>query len=765
MSINAVSKGVDQLSSSERAVLDEILSLARVEGVVTGVFINSEAWDLRPLVLDQGRLSVIRLLAPVRTPESSVATDLIKTLEQVFSLHLPRHLQPKIGFQAGKIWFSRPFVKQTLVDILSPFENTGPMFSASSLRPLFALLQELFKAGFAHGNLSLSNLTLDQNQLIPLDVCLHNLPTGGRSEADLEALQKILNLFRFEDCSPALVAEMLAIGSSSRAPLVKLEDILSKLSQDVSPAFKQEHNQLASPVAEQPKVQARGKLIKESVVLPLPAKEPKAVTPPPAQESLQHKLLAKVSDFSLSRYLNANFGQRRTQLIWGGVMIGFFGIAIIASGGLGFFSKTSNQAYYQKLWLSQNQEKQALVAEAALADPFSAAIDAIRAAALLGKSAQQSRAEILKLAFDERWFKKLSSADRKTVLSIALGTLIPAQMKEIAPFQKLYPGVLLALAGSVSLDNPGAMFADIPLEKFAELPEPFLSAFQVLMQLGVRQLQQLPARAYAHLVLGDANLNTFGNYFIATADEQRLRLQLKAVLVFFEQNPAMATAFEEFLAASGLPLQGIFNWFVADQTAQWVRAQPLQRVSILAGTVPPTQLALEQLIDLLQFPQREIRDQAARELSKSTLSKDYQSLLLVLASDENRLTRAQGIFLVSALQVPDEEAFAFLARWFSGEPDPDTVFLILLSRSRIAKPAPFDIEGARYLIDRQWQAATEELAELVRHPEPLARALAYSRLDPKRAADLKILKAQLSADSSERMRQQIKDKLQSAGIK
>ena len=77
------------------------------------------------------------------------------------------------------------------------------------------------------------------------------------------------------------------------------------------------------------------------------------------------------------------------------------------------------------------------------------------------------------------------------------------------------------------------------------------------------------------------------------------------------------------------------------------------------------------------------------------------------------------------------------------------ILLLLLARSGYDSTDTFNLEAARYLRRNQWTATTEMLKLLAQHPEPLARTLAYTRLDPRDDAQKKILQERISAEKDQ----------------
>jgi hypothetical protein len=122
---------------------------------------------------------------------------------------------------------------------------------------------------------------------------------------------------------------------------------------------------------------------------------------------------------------------------------------------------------------------------------------------------------------------------------------------------------------------------------------------------------------------------------------------------------------------------------------------------------------------------------------------------MVLAGDQNRLTRDQTVALLSALSLDAPKRIPFIASWFELKPSPEMVVLVLLARSNKDSSDLFNLEAARYLRKAQWSASTEMLQIMARHPEPLARSLAYAKLTTRDPAQKAILQARVSEETDQ----------------
>ena len=89
------------------------------------------------------------------------------------------------------------------------------------------------------------------------------------------------------------------------------------------------------------------------------------------------------------------------------------------------------------------------------------------------------------------------------------------------------------------------------------------------------------------------------------------------------------------------------------------------------------------------------------------------------------------------------------------------MFHILLSRIKYQEGDSLSIASARYLRkNRGWSASFKDLAPMARHPESLARGLAYTRLNPSEKRERDILVKSMSQESVESLKKLLASKLE-----
>ena len=197
------------------------------------------------------------------------------------------------------------------------------------------------------------------------------------------------------------------------------------------------------------------------------------------------------------------------------------------------------------------------------------------------------------------------------------------------------------------------------------------------------------------------------------------------------------------------------RWFEEDESVGWMASAASQRLAIMMGDLRG--LPLQQLVDLLRSPLKPLRAEAVRQLSERYPAE--KGALTYLASAISALSRFQTVSLVAALAQTGEAQFSFVQSWFESGPEPEDVLGLLLARANVKELDPFNVEAARYLNLQTIKLSRKQIEQLVTHPEPLARALAYSQLRLSEPSDRKLLESMAQVEPSARLRGELMERL------
>jgi hypothetical protein len=248
------------------------------------------------------------------------------------------------------------------------------------------------------------------------------------------------------------------------------------------------------------------------------------------------------------------------------------------------------------------------------------------------------------------------------------------------------------------------------------------------------------------------------------SDPARLLAKVSVILpVVSASEPASAELVSAFVERGG-ELSTIIGWFDLEELAGWSKLRSSEKLSLLLGNVPETGMTQARLADLLTFPLDAVRQQAIIKVAEILKGQDVQRLLVTLATPSNGLTREQIISLLSALKLPAQNRTPFISAWFDLKPSPEAVLLILLSRSNVDSSDVFNLEAARYLRRSDWSASIDILKLLSLHPEPLARVIAYGRLNPSVDTERSVLLERQLSESNESCLKVLKEKINSTKV-
>jgi hypothetical protein len=399
------------------------------------------------------------------------------------------------------------------------------------------------------------------------------------------------------------------------------------------------------------------------------------------------------------------------------------------------------------------------VARSAAVDRDPAAINTILEDVRSGATRQGFNSFIVKACYRSPWIEEFSRSDVKTIIALTVAPGLPEALVDLPPLASLHPAIIVAIAAQLTPAAADGKLNSIGLERMLPLGDPEGEAFEKLRAIGVTSMGEPAAIALAQLITGTATTAAY-DALIGTSGEVASTLERIAVaLPLVIAKPALA---EQLLAAirdRGGDLGNVLSWFEIDDLVGWGKVPAAARLLLLLQQVPSASLSVSHYADLLKFPLATVRHKAALELKGRFLREVDAPLLMLLQSEQNRLSREQTVALVSGLTLEQQKRAPFIALWFQMQPPPDTVLLVLLGRAGVGGDDLFNLEAARFLKKSSWQSSTELLKLLVQHPEPLARTLAYARLDPGVPEQRAILQTRISSESDKSLLKLVTTKL------
>lgn len=762
----------DALTPEQREVFDSYKRWLPPGGVCVNVLIGPNDWDLRPLLLEQGRVWLYRF-----SPELPDATrnHLIADLEG-FAV-IPHWSMRVVALpNSSRFLTVRPFFQATVSDQIRSGELDSPDDRLRVAQGIIEQVGSLMRRNLVHGHVSLKNACVVDGRVVFMDprlAMLANLrdeftapelsPTHEpESTVDMYGLGRCLKLLMaasLDEDQQGLVDQLLLPSARQRPAFATVREAFS-----------------GSPVRSEsaPAASARaagaigsGRLINRSGAQ---SSASQSMDPgPEAKRRPRDTPSIKLPE--LPRAKAIKYGAAGLAIIIASLTIlhvkypaTYYELAHTVP-----FLASDRNADYEAAWMSGEKNKMREVARAAVVFREPAAENTIVTDVMNGSKPQNVNVAMMRQAFDSLWFDELSRRDVRAVLALTLQPLVPEGVIDLPRLDTLHPAVILAVASQVRSREPVPQLKAVPVKALAELPEPVGPIFDALADLGVATMGDPEAIGLASIVSGTPSPEAIEAYIgTSSGDEDPQKLaaelprtlaRLALVLPIIGNNEAVAKDLAAALRDRSPALGQAVGWFDIEELAKWDKVSAVTKLRLVLGKFPSEKLTLEQYADLLLFPLPDIRKEAARVLSE-VLPKNLGNMITFLSGDQNRFTREQNVALLAAMPLKPETGVSFLsATWFKLNPDPDAVILLLISRSNLPSDDVYNLEFARYLKKVEWQAPTEILRLLSRHPEPLVRSLAYSRLDPSVPEQLAALKERAVNEKDEMLRKSVQQRL------
>ncbi len=729
----------ESLGTVQREILRGYSRFFPAGAVCVNVMLGEEPWDIRPLVLLNGKVHIVRFSMTLEEQRAqSIATDL-----EGFSQIIRNGQRVQFLPGEGRFVVIRPFEATTLKEDLEKGVLSGSPALQEVVRSLISIVSDLSRRSLAHGHISPANISRVGSDLVLLDPilgALHHtsdifLPPDSalgavpKPGADLYSLGRLIKILLGDALSPrqsAVVEQLLSSSPRERPPLV-----------EVAVAFGvQEGVALSEPARDiNAPTGPSGRVVKPTTVHRAERVVAKAAQPIPANEiakdgrANRNKLttigLAGVLGLCVCGYM---LKTKRPEL--------YYDIVSYVP-----FLVTDHSLEYEEGWASGERARMAIVGRAAVIRKEPAAINAVVNDLLSGSNPTGIKAALVRIALSDLWRDQLSSSDISTAVALGLDQLVPEGISKLPALESLHPALMLAVLGQPYESPQLRSIAKVPVAKLETLPEPFGPLFTQLRTMGVSEVGDPRVRGLARIACGDSKGAAYELYLGEEQAGEAVVAKIGLILPVVAGNPNTVSELYGVLQDRGGEVGLLLSWFDLLELPRWSSVPPIDRLRLLVGAQPQARLDDTQWSDLLSFPVSSVRAQAIKELKRAFPDPQGERLLLTLASPSITLKREETIALVSALKLPADKRQPFIGAWFNLQPSADAVLLLLLARSGASESDLFNLEAARYLRKASWKAPLEIVTLLAAHPEPLARAIAYGRLDPAVEAEKSVLLA------------------------
>lgn len=719
----------NSLSGAEKLVFDNLKGWFPSGAVCVNVMVGGDPWDLRPLLLVDGKVTLYRFSRPLK----SDTLDRLAAELQGFVVVPGWETRTERREGQERLLLVRPFFQSTLADLLKEAPR-GPR-RHELVADLISVARELNHRRLVHGHISPSNITEVGGRLVLLDPRLgafHNTRdaylapesvAGEEPDAsvDLFGLGCVIDDILGDDAThqQRQVIDRLRLPSPRQRPTLE----------EVEREFVRRSGSLSSGT------NRPGRVISKS----------RGTTPAPSGKALS----AEVGTVERSRRSGVSF------YLLSFVVIGAVGLAAVRyasprlfndlCGGLAFVARSHNEEF-DLAWASNEKAQMRIVARAAVLEHDPAAENTIIQDTLSGENRPGVNGQLLRVALNKSWAESLTRRDRQVAIALAVQQLYPDGIKDLPPFESLSPGVLLAVIGQMQPAKGTKEIKAMSIDRLAALPAPIGKTFAQLKSSGTTSLGAPETIALAGMVSGNPPLTTVEAYIGGDSPTPLALSRLAIALPLLTAQEPIATQLLQTIRDRGGELGQVLSWFDIDALGLWAKVRSADKLALLLGELPVTQLTVQHYADLLTFPLVPVRGQSAKKLASDLLKGETEQLFVVLANDQNRLSRDQTVALLSALSLDPSKRGPFIASWYELKPPTEMVLLVLLARSNRDANDLFNLEAARYLRKGTWAATTEMLQIMARHPEPLARSLAYMKLSTREPSQKAVLQQRVSEE-------------------
>ena len=722
-----------------------------LDGPIVGAYASEDATQVRALMLHASQLQLVR---DVQVPKLMQHIS-FEFLRNYYALPVRKHVRC-VENQQGGFLYARKFFSGAQ----SGFEEDHPNAS-HLLEDVLELLVFYEQGNISHGHIVLENIFFNGTSWNLVDFGLHSLlhhrVFPGEKYKDFKAqcfvsdLKNLGNfflehgaLFQIER-KRSLILKMI---DGDSATLGSWSNILSEFRMRgggfQAPSMKKgsaDFGRGARP-PEQPQLM-KTQVLKTQVLRP----EDLYVK---AVENQARRDSQKVS-FSSSSIKNLLIC-----LLLGGVA--YFGYQYDWS----FVSHPEGS--YERLqsdWLSRDKERMLPVALEAISHRDSRSRNLILDALLkdgYGKNVLLD--EPLVIGHEPPWGDLIPTEGRKALYTFSLAPLLKGEIENIPDLEKQHVGVLFALVAGLPEGKSRDVSVDILLSKVEELPSPYKDSVLGFLENGWRddELGRKKFSSLCRILAGRIDLPELQSFFDEGASASETISLLNALSSSLSDTRAEIVW--NFLGTRRGESAVIVDWFDESELAKWSEVSDATKLLSVTKYLSDLNLSFVQLSDLLKFPSFEVRERASEQILTNYISDPGIAPLLDVVKKDSLLTREQVVSLLLALSTKGESINAFVDQWFSTRPNVQSVLNLLLSRSLSPEGDTLSIAAARYLRrNREWSIAFDDLTTMALHSEPLARGLAYSRLNPEAKVEREILVKRMAKENVESLKKLLASKL------
>lgn len=758
---------LEEATPRQRELVSNLIEQSHPTGRVWRIVLGDGPWDTRIVTQDGPQLWITRPVDPLLS-ENRISFDTFRLLLTWVSQNSARYFS---GEGNGLLWYRRPFVENVASDSPAPANRAELL---SFLLRVGEAVERYHLSSHIHGHVSLANIIAEDNAPVTLIDPGFGLfcqsARVGRSSLAPELGVDSFPTTAVDIFTLGKVARKLSLSLGMQAELNSLCEVMTAAEPSRRPSIHwvlavlrdlQEGRSLSSSRSDPVRTTPRGSAVlrpsnRGATATPQPTSEIRRKpdeTSFPLSDSHDRGSLAEVEVQPLPSASTNPVQHQRRGNSWLAITL-LFGFVIFAGASRYFLRGKGETPPFDGYWTSGHPTSMRIVAEAAIREHNLDAQIAILDAARRGFTHGSIHAELLKVALDPRWEADLTDDDRAVILTLAVGSLLSGR-EPVTITDSIHPGVLFGILARSPLDSSSEELRLFPPGRLAELPTPIGPTFKGLQALGLGSIEELEAKAAAHLLANDLRPAVVAAYLSPYHNEGRLLAKLEILKEALLSNEQLSLSILNAVVPQSELIRSLLSWFDRDELDTWKEVQPPTRFLISLGVVGE-QLSYDQLVDLLSFSRLAIREAAGRRLLNTPSFSAIHEVLPVLVASQNSLSRIQILSLAGALQTTGRDQLLLVHGWLKTRPPPLIVAQLLVARDGKTSSDGFNLEAARYLLQSKVTTPPREIiVKLSTHSEPVARAYAYGLLSPSNQEDRRILEAAFASETNPRLKKQL----------
>ena len=751
------------LSGVERQQALEFGAMLQVAGDIESVCFGSSFWQTRIVVREGDELVWWRLSDPALASNRSMYREflivLYRLVENRFAIEFE---EMEIG-GVPHVCIRRPFYRALLVG--APLKGFADR--QSLVRRICTAVFDLHSLGLCHGHLSADNIAFDMGRVALLDIGMCVFAPSIRMQkqgtapevrqgylaslpADLYGLAAVIRSLLSEDeleqRQRACLEKMESEDPTRRPTLEWVVDVFG-LSQS-SVRLRTEETQSSDRAFEW-----RGKGSRRD-----------------SQKSGSQAIVV------------SNGENRNSSSVVLPLIATSFVVLVMGIFGYQYWSETGlfrQPVYYSGYWRGGRTEDVVKVVRACLRGDLDAQ-QVVLDAALKGSRMPDVDDRVLRVGFDSRWQAELSSSDRINIFSLAFEKFGEGPEFPRTWSSSMHPAVIYALAASEELANVHQdLLSEVPVVYLGTLPEFIGNAFQILSGIGLVHISEPAVLGWIRLSTGQFSIDAFEAFLFDSENVNDVALFTKTDLLVksYTTQKELLEGIYQILRSRPSSVAKLLEWFSEGQLSLWKDSDHVTQLQLLVQDIPESLSNPLQLIDLVLFPRKGIRDQACTRVATLFAEKAQRpSFIEFLSGPAQKFSRVQLVSILSLfLDKKHSDHMALVRNWFGMKPDPEAVAQLLIVRRSVAQLSGvreldlFDVEAALYLTKLGDSIAGVLTPDVVRglltHPEPQVRALGYQHIDPSDAKQMEVLRNMLEIEPDTRLRSIIQQRIEAfAGL-